>query len=377
MSYLVCRVHYMAPMSRVRFGGYELLERIGAGGMAEVFRARMRGQQGFSKLVAIKRIRERYAADPMFVGMFIDEAKISVQLDHSNIAKIFDLGKVKNQYFIAMEHIHGRDLKTIFNHSSRSRGPLPIAEACHIAIKMCEGLDYAHSRRDVGGQRLGLVHRDISLQNVLVSFDGQVKVIDFGIAKAMGRTTKTQAGMVKGKLAYMSPEQMRGLPVDARSDIFAAGIVLYELLAGRRLFLSDSTRETVMRIRSGKIVPIRTYNQRVPAALEAIVLKALSLHPQDRFQSAGELAEAIQRFAYYRGYTCTTGRLAAWMRGEFHKQYADETARLDAFSLIEPTPAPAPLPLDRPALIGTRLEATLVGWAPARNRTGQRASVSA
>jgi len=349
-------------MNRVGFGGYELLEQIGAGGMAEVFRARVRGYEGFAKLVAIKRIRPRFAADRTFVDMFVDEAKIAGRLSHANIAKIFDLGRVDGQYYIAMEHVHGRDVKAIFGHCKKTVGPVPVAQACYIAMKMCEGLDYAHSHRDVRGERLELVHRDISPQNVLVSFDGEVKIIDFGVAKALGRASHTQTGMVKGKLTYMSPEQIRGLPVDNRSDIYACGIVLYEMLTGRRLFRTDSPRETIMKIRSGRIVPLRTYNQRVPAALETIVLKALSLHPDDRFQTAGDLQSALHRFAYLRGHMCSSSDIASWLRGQFPKQFATEQAHLDLYRAIEPTPPPHTLPV-RPPVDSRPIDTTLPGWA--------------
>jgi len=357
-------------MSRIAFGGYELLERIGDGGMAEVFRARVRGHHGFAKIVAIKRIRPQYAGDRDFIAMFIDEANIAVRLNHANIAKIYDLGRVGDQYYIAMEHVHGRDLKTIFTRCAKTRGPMPIPEACYVAMKLCDGLDYAHARRDLHGESLQLVHRDISLHNVLLSFDGEVKIIDFGVAKALGRMSRTRTGTIKGKLAYMSPEQMRGLPVDGRSDIFAAGIVMYEMLAGRRLFMSKSPRETIQRIRSGKVVPLRTYNQRIPAALERIVLKALSVHPDDRFQTAGALGNELHRFAFFHRQQCSRSRIASWLRAEFHTELVDENARLDRFKAIQPTPLPGPLPQADDAAPEPEVVATKVGWAPAPNRAG-------
>ncbi len=361
-------------MESTYFGGYELLDSIGSGGMAEVFRARVRGQAGFSKLVAIKRIRSRFMDDRVFVDMFIDEAKVAVQLNHANIAKIFDLGRVDGQLFIAMEHVHGRDLKTVFDQQVKTCGPVPIPQVCYIGMKLCEGLDYAHSRRNLRGESLQVVHRDVSLHNVLLSFDGEVKIIDFGVVKAEGRVTKTQKGTVKGKLTYMSPEQLRGLPVDCRSDVFSAGIVLYELLTGRRLFLTKSARETVRKIRDAKVVPLRTFNQRIPAALEAIVLKALSRHRDDRYQTAGELQAALQHFAFTRRQTCSRAAVSNWLRAQFSEQFTEESARLRAFAAIEPTPPPTTLPIEPDASEATIsvdveftdiVEATQRGWCPA------------
>jgi len=236
----------------VPFGKYYLLERINVGGMAEVFKAKTFGVEGFERLLAVKRILPNIAEDEEFITMFIDEAKIAVQLQHANIAQIFDLGKVDDSYFIALEYVNGRDLRSIFDRM-RSRGEaLPIALACHVMMQVCEGLDYAHNKRDGQGRELHLIHRDISPQNVLIGYDGEVKLIDFGIAKAAGKASTTQAGILKGKFGYMSPEQVRGLPIDKRSDIFAVGIVLYELLTGERLFVGETDFSTLEKVLGGR-----------------------------------------------------------------------------------------------------------------------------
>src|SRR3954470_22047433 len=196
--------------------------------MAEVFKAKATGVEGFERMVAVKRILPSIAEDEEFITMFIDEAKIAVQLTHANVAQIFDLGRVDDSYFIALEYVHGKDLRAIFNRA-RSRGaPVPIELACYAIMKVCEGLDYAHNKRDAAGDFLHLVHRDVSPQNVLVSYEGEVKIIDFGIAKAAGKAGTTQAGILKGKFGYMSPEQAHGLDIDRQSDVFAVGICLYE-----------------------------------------------------------------------------------------------------------------------------------------------------
>jgi serine/threonine protein kinase len=216
----------------IPFGKYYLLERINVGGMAEVFKAKAFGVEGFERLLAVKRILPNIAEDEEFITMFIDEAKIAVQLQHANVAQIFDLGKVDDSYFIALEYVNGKDLRAIFDRGRQRGEVMSVPQACFVVMQVCEGLDYAHNKRDAQGHELHLVHRDISPQNVLIGFEGEIKLIDFGIAKAAGKASKTQAGILKGKFGYMSPEQVRGLPIDRRSDIFSVGIVLYELLTG-------------------------------------------------------------------------------------------------------------------------------------------------
>jgi len=248
----------------VPFGKYYLLERINVGGMAEVFKAKTFGVEGFERLLAVKRILPNIAEDEEFITMFIDEAKIAVQLQHANIAQIFDLGKVDDSFFIALEYVHGRDLRSIFDRMRNKAESLPIAMACYVTMQVCEGLDYAHNKRDAQGRELNLVHRDISPQNVLIGYEGECKLIDFGIAKAAGKASKTQAGILKGKFGYMSPEQVRGLPIDKRSDIFAVGIVLYELLTGERLFIGESDFSTLEKVRNVEIQPPSSYNKKIP-----------------------------------------------------------------------------------------------------------------
>lgn len=267
----------------IPFGKYVLLERINVGGMAEVFKAKAFGVEGFERLVAVKRILPSIAEDQEFITMFIDEAKISVQLTHANIAQIFDLGKVGESYFIAMEFVHGKDLRAIFDRARKRGETTPVPMSCYIAMKICEGLDYAHNKKDPAGRDLNLVHRDVSPQNCLISYDGETKLIDFGIAKAAGKAGRTQAGILKGKFGYMSPEQVRGLPLDRRSDIFAVGIVLYELLTGERLFVGESDFSTLEKVRNVEIMPPSTYNRRIPEELEQIVLKALAKDVDDRY----------------------------------------------------------------------------------------------
>jgi len=301
----------------IPFGKYYLLDRINVGGMAEVFRAKAFGVEGFERLVAVKRILPSIAEDTDFITMFIDEAKIAVQLNHANIAQIFDLGKVGDAYFIALEYVHGKDVRALFDLARKEGESLPIGMAIYTMMKVLEGLDYAHNKRDSAGRDLELVHRDISPQNLLVSFDGDVKLIDFGIAKAAGKAGKTQTGILKGKFGYLSPEQVGEGVIDRRSDVFGAGIVLYELLTLERLFAGDTDFSTIEKVRGLAIPAPSTYNKRVPQELDRIVLKALSRDMSVRYQTAMELHDALQSFLYAGGESFGRRDLSAWMRMHF------------------------------------------------------------
>jgi serine/threonine protein kinase len=311
----------------IPFGKYYLLERVNVGGMAEVFKAKATGVEGFERLVAVKRILPSIAEDAEFITMFIDEAKIAVQLTHANIAQIFDLGKVDDSYFIALEYIHGKDLRAIFNRG-RSRGePVPIPMACFCIMKLCEGLEYAHNKRDASGQFLNLVHRDVSPQNIIVSHEGEVKIIDFGIAKAAGKSGRTQTGILKGKFGYMSPEQVQGFEIDRRSDVFGVGICLYELLTGERLFIGETDFATLEKVRNVDIMPPSTYNRRITQDLEKIVLKALSKERGTRHQTAMQLHDDLQAFMYSSGNFFGRRDLAMYMQRAFADEIIKEDAR--------------------------------------------------
>ncbi|HUS31607.1 MAG TPA: protein kinase [Kofleriaceae bacterium] len=322
------------------FGKYYLLERINVGGMAEVFRAKAFGVEGFERLVAVKRILPNIAEDKEFIRMFIEEAKLAVQLNHANIAQIFDLGVVDGAYYIALEHVHGRDLRAMFDRCRQIGEAMPVSQACFCVMKVCEGLDYAHNKRDQGGRELHLVHRDVSPQNVLVSFEGEVKLIDFGIAKAAGKGSKTQAGILKGKFGYMSPEQVRGIPIDRRSDVFSCGIVLYELLTGERLFVGESDFSTLEKVRNVEILPPSTYNRRIPDELERIVLKALAKDPDERYSNAIDLHDELQAFVYTAGEFYSRKDLAGWMKKTFGREIEEETAKLESYRQLKAPVAP-------------------------------------
>lgn len=319
----------------IPFGKYYLLERINVGGMAEVFKAKTVGVEGFERIVALKRILPSIAEDEEFITMFIDEAKIAVQLQHANIAQIFDLGKVDDSYFIALEYVNGRDLRGIFDELRKRSERMPMPQVCYFIMQLCEGLDYAHNKRDAQGRELNLVHRDVSPQNVLLGYDGEVKLIDFGIAKAAGKASKTQAGILKGKFGYMSPEQVRGLPIDRRSDIFALGIVLYEMLTGERLFIGESDFSTLEKVRNVEIIPPSSFNAEIPEKLERIVLKTLEKNVEDRYQNAIDLHDDLQLFMHSVGQFASRKDLSAWMKRTFSNEANESSTESMEFEEVE------------------------------------------
>jgi eukaryotic-like serine/threonine-protein kinase len=339
----------------ISFGKYFLLERVNVGGMAEVFKAKTYGVEGFERLLAVKKILPNIAEDEEFISMFIDEAKIAVQLNHANIAQIFDLGKVDESYFIALEYIHGKDLRAIFDRCMSLTETMPIPQSVFIIMKVCEGLDYAHNKRDSGGREMHLVHRDVSPQNVLISYEGEVKLVDFGIAKAAGKASKTQAGILKGKFGYMSPEQVRGLPLDRKSDIFSVGIVLYELLTGERLFQGESDFSTLEKVRNVEILPPTTYNRKIQEELEQIVLKALAKDVEDRYQNAIDLHDDLQAFLYTSGAFYSRKDLALWMKKTFAREIEEESRKMEEYRHMPVPPFAKPQPPPPPSAAGAKV----------------------
>ena len=318
----------------IPFGKYLLLDRVNIGGMAEVWRGKTFGAGGFERVVAIKRILPNIAEDEEFISMFIDEAKITVQLNHANIAQVYELAQISSSYFIAMEYISGKDMRAVFDRCRKKGEPAPIPLTCYSIAKCCEGLDYAHRQKDRQGRDMTIVHRDVSPQNALISYDGEVKVIDFGIAKAAGKATKTQAGILKGKFGYMSPEQIRGLPLDRRSDVFAIGVCLYEMLTGERLFVGDSDFSVLEKVRKVEVLPPTTYNRKIPEALEKIVMKALAKDVDDRYQYASELGDDLQRFLITSEAIFSRKDLAQYMKATFAEEYEREKQRMMEYGEI-------------------------------------------
>jgi serine/threonine protein kinase len=277
------------------YGPYLLLERVARGGMAEVFRAKRTGIAGFEKIVAVKRILPHLSDNEEFVSMFVDEAKMVASLTHPNIVQIFDLGKLETSYYIAMEYVHGRDLRSIQRRGEERGFPIPANLCAYVVSRVCAALDFAHRKKDDQGRPLRIVHRDVSPQNILISFDGEVKLTDFGIAKAATRASTTDKGALRGKLMFMSPEQAWGSPMDQRSDIFSLGVVFYEMLSGQKPFVGEQELGVLEMVRRCQLLPLREAQPEVPDVLETIVMKALEREPDARFQTAGEMQREIDR----------------------------------------------------------------------------------
>ena len=319
----------MTTRRPIQFGKYLLLDRIAIGGMAEIFRAKTSGAARFEKIIAIKRIHPNMSDDKDFIKMFIDEAKISGQLNHPNIAQIYELGRIEGHHFIAMEFIWGKDLLQILSKFKKQRAYMNPFQAAYIISKLCEGLDYAHKKKDAQGESIGIIHRDVSPQNILISYEGDIKIIDFGIAKARDRSSHTAAGVLKGKFGYMSPEQIRGLPIDHRSDIFAIGTLLFEMLTSRPLFTGESDLTVLEKVRNVDIPKPREVNKEIPAEVERIILKALTRQVEDRYQHASEMQEDLERYIYTAQPVYTGKRLGTWMQKVFQMERDREKAILD------------------------------------------------
>src|SRR5688500_4889626 len=261
------------------FGKYFLVDKIATGGMAEIFKAKTYSHGGFENLLVIKRILPHIGENSDFIEMFIDEAKVSVALQQPNIVRIYDFGKILENYFIAMECVDGKDIRNVLRELARRKEFLPPKFCAYVAFEVCKGLHYAHTKTDLQGNPYGIVHRDISPSNILISYEGEVKIADFGIAKAESNAYQTRDGMLKGKFEYMSPEQAQGKEIDHRSDIFSLGIILYEMMTGRRLFKTDSEIATLKKIREGEIDAPSKLKPDIPPALEAICMRALERDP--------------------------------------------------------------------------------------------------
>jgi serine/threonine-protein kinase len=277
-------------------GRYQLLAHLASGGMAEIYLARQTGIGGFEKLVVVKKILPNLAREKVFVEMFLDEAVIAAQLNHPNVVQIYDLGQSGDDYYIAMEYLEGESLGHLTSEGTRVRKPLPPGLAAGIVTQVCDGLAYAHAFEDENGKPMGIVHRDVSPHNVIVLFSGVVKVVDFGIAKAASKMHQTKVGTLKGKLAYMSPEQCMGSEVDARSDVFSLGVVLWELLTHRRLFKREVEPAMIRAIMDEPIPKVHDVRKDAPAALAAAADKALSKKPEDRYPGAAEMKADLQAY---------------------------------------------------------------------------------
>ncbi len=274
---------------------YRVLDKIAAGGMAEVFRAESAGLEGFKKTVAIKRVLPHLSEKKQFIGMFLDEARLSAHLSHSNCVQVFDIGVGDNTYFIVMEYVDGSDLKGVIESLKESGQRMPVEEACLICVRICEGLAYAHELSDSSGRSMQIVHRDMSPPNVLLTRYGEVKIVDFGLAKANSQLEESEPGIIKGKFGYLSPEAAQGKEVDARTDVFAVGIILWELLAGKRLFQGSTDLETVRLVQKATVPNIRGIRPDLHEHVARVVDRALAGDPNQRYQSARDLGRDLNQ----------------------------------------------------------------------------------
>ena len=304
-------------------GRYQLLYRLAVGGMGEVFLARERGVAGVSRLVVVKLLLSELADAPEQVALFIDEARIAAQLAHPNIVQIYEFGNEGTTYFLAMEYVAGQNLARLCERAARNNAPYPRNTAAYVVAEMARGLHYAHNATDSHGQRLNIVHRDISPHNILVSDQGTVKLMDFGIAHSSARRQRTQTGVLRGKFSYMSPEQIEQRELDVRSDVFSAGIVLWETTLMRRLFAGSTELETVRLVARSEVPRPRSIEPNYPVDLEAVVMTALARDPADRFQTAGALAAAL-RNVLARQPAVEKDELGAWVTALFPDTLPDD-----------------------------------------------------
>ena len=351
-----------APTGAEEYGNYYLLDKIAVGGMAELFRAQQRGVQGFQKIVAIKRILPHMVDNEDFVTMFIDEAKLAAQLTHPNIVQIFDLGKAGSSYYIAMEYVNGRDLRTLLRKAKEHGKAFPEAIAAFVTMKVASALDYAHRKRGFDDRELKLVHRDVSPQNVLISTEGAVKLVDFGIAKAATKASHTVAGALKGKLLYMSPEQALGQPLDNRSDLYSLGLVLFEMLTGERCFQADSEMGVLEKVRMGKIGDLRAINPEISPEMADIANRALNKNVEQRYASARLLERDLRDLLMKRGHIPAEHDIAEYLEAVLMgpRERVEEVVRtrfpLPTVPIPQAPPVPVAVAMDQaPTLHGKTL----------------------
>ncbi|MEZ4296335.1 MAG: protein kinase [Polyangiaceae bacterium] len=309
-------------------GRYRVVDEIGVGGMASVHLARMDGPGGFQKWVAIKRIHPHLVEDDQFVDMFLDEARIAAGINHANVSQVFDLGKDDNTYWIAMEYLHGEPLREVMRRVEERGQRVPFQLAARICADAADGLHAAHELRGKNGQLLGLVHRDVTPHNLFVTYDGNTKVVDFGIAKVADRLSQTKAGTLKGKLAYMSPEQVRGSEVDRTTDVFALGVVLWELTTNQRLFRMETDLDTLEKVQACIVPPPSTIVPGYPPELEQVVLRALAKSKQNRFATAREFSRALQGFLMRQGAMVGPEEVSQYVRAVFGDRIQKREAHL-------------------------------------------------
>lgn len=360
----------MVTFKPEKYGKYLLLDRIARGGMAELYRGKIVGAQGFEKIVAIKKILPHLVDQEEFVKAFIDEARLAAFLQHPNIVQIYDFGEMAETYFISMEYLAGVDLKTVLKKAKDESKPLKLALSLfYILPQICYGLQYAHNIKDFSGEPLCIIHRDLGPQNIFITYNGEIKLIDFGIAKASSHDATTYVGSLKGKLAYMSPEQASGKEIDHRSDLFTLGILLYELATGHRLYTGES--QTIL-LKAGKadFIPPEQVKQGLPASLYALINKALHKDPNLRYQSAEQMRLDLEAVSQELAVRVSRGQMAAYMHELFQDEALEEEKALKAAGLaVQPSSVAAPLP--DPAAEISEEDKTIV-LAPAGKTGGKK-----
>ena len=348
------------PSAPRTIGRYEIVDVLGQGGMASVYLARTRGPAGFQKLFAIKKVHEHLASDRQFAAMFLDEARIAAALHHPNVAQVFELGEDQGAYFLAMEYLLGEHLGMVLRKLGRAEGPAPIAVMARIVALAAEGLHHAHEAHDELGKPLQIVHRDVSPQNIFVTYAGHVKLTDFGIAKATTNEVRTDTGTVKGKFAYMSPEQALGRPIDRRTDVFALGAVLWEAVTLRRLFRSPTDAETLLKVTRCEVPVPSSVSPGIPAEIDRIVMRCLAAAPEGRYATAGELAQDLEGFLAPLEGSAHASAIGALMTGLFGDEIATRQAAVRRVLTrdVEPGPAAGPA-LVEPAGAGPEVDETI------------------
>ena len=354
----------MTAFHPIRFGKYLLLNKIATGGMAELYLAKITGVKGFEKLIAIKKILPHLAVQDKLIGTFIDEAKLAAYLHHPNIVQIYDFGSIEGAYFIAMEYLSGKDLWIINEQAKRKNLPLSIEHDLYITSRICSALDYAHTLQDFHGNSLNIIHRDIGPQNIFLTYDGQIKIIDFGIAKAATQNTTTQEGSLKGKISYMSPEQARGDTIDHRSDIFSIGIVLYELVTGRKMYDGD-TVQAYSKAREARFEPAEKIRKDLHPGISKILDRALAKEPAQRYKSADQMRVHIDALSLALSFRTGDRSLARYMMQLFSDEAKADAIDVRNALLVDksepdepentgPIPSTETLPVDNKGLIQTK-----------------------
>jgi len=306
------------------FGEYKIFKKIATGGMAEVFLAKRMGVKGFEKLLAIKRILPQFSENEEFISMFIDEAKLAAQLNHRNIVQIYDFGNQQGSYYLTMEYVFGKDLRVLLKKSKEQQKQLPLTQCAYIITEAARGLEYAHNVMDHYGTPLQIIHRDISPQNIFISYEGDVRIADFGIAKAASKSTETRAGVLKGKILYMSPEQAWGKSIDKRSDIYSLGVVFYELVANRKIFDADSEFSMLEKVRNAEVeFPLEIF-EKIPKRLSYIIKKTLEKDPLNRYQSAHEMHIDLENYLLTTKETLSEKMISNYLKDLFKEEIEGE-----------------------------------------------------